>query len=197
MSPATDGIWPPYEAFYIEAMLSNTCSAVASLELLSEAIDRLEQDTSDDPLCNLDVNGLLNELQNFILQAAAISRYFWPARTGHEARAGHLREVLGVGDDNPLRNRDLRNDIEHFDEKLDAYLADGIVGHILPEYVGPLPENNGVPTHMFKAYYLDAGVFEMLGNRYQIQPIADEILRLHNLLLSGRRTGRLNNPAPA
>jgi hypothetical protein len=194
MSGTVDGIWPPYEAFYIEAMLSNTRSTVASLERLNDIIEAIETNTSGDVLDHIDRGGMLDEFQNIVLQAAALSRYFWPPRSGHENRAAHLRTALGVADDNPLRNRDLRNEIEHFDEKLDTYLAAGISGYILPEYVGPLPESDGVPTHMFKAYYLDAGIFEMLGNRYQIQPLADEILRLHEVLMSCRQGGRLIRP---
>jgi hypothetical protein len=88
-----------------------------------------------------------------------------------------------------LKNRDLRNEIEHFDERLDSYISNGIVGYIFPELVGPLPESDGVPTHIFRAYYIDAGVFEMLGKRYEIEPIAHEILRVHDRLLFADRNG--------
>lgn len=79
---------------------------------------------------------------------------------------------------NVLRSRDLRNAIEHFDEKLDQYLADGIVGNIFPQYLGPLPRRDGVPSHIFRAYYTDIALFELLGKQYQIKPVADEIERL-------------------
>jgi hypothetical protein len=177
------GIWAPYEAFYIQAMLFNTRSAMASIARVSTALEKIQDDARGDPTHHLDTNGLLNELQNMILQAAALSRYFWPVRQGHEARAKQLREAFGVTDDNPLRNRDLRNEIEHFDEKLEAYLSEGIAGCIFPEFVGPLPENDGVPAHIFRAYFLDAGLFEMLGKRYEIEPLAGELLRLHDSLL--------------
>ena len=189
MSTRAEGIWAPYEAFYIEAMLSNTGSAMASLERVSDVIEAVERDRFT--LDSIDPYGLIAELQNIVLQAAALSRYFWPARPGHEGRAAHLRAALDVAETSPLRSRDLRNEIEHFDEKLDAYLAEGIAGYIVPAYVGPLPANDGVPTHMFKAYYLDSGVFEMLGQRYGIQPIAAEIQRLHEVLLSFGQAGRL------
>lgn len=187
------GIWAPYEAFYIQAMLFNTRSAVASIERVSNALEQVSSDTSGDALERLDKSALLNELQNVILQAAALSRYFWPARSGHETRAKQLRDALDVTEANPLKNRDLRNEIEHLDEKLDAYFADGIAGYIFPEFVGPLPESDGVPAHILRAYYLDVGLFEMLGKRYELQPLADEIVRVHGrLLLADRCGGRLN-----
>lgn len=190
MNDGSDGgIWAPYEAFYIRAMLFSTRSAVASIESVSTALEELSSDLSGDALTRLDASAMLGELQNIILQAAALSRYFWPVRQGHEARGSQLRTALDVADDNPLKNRDLRNEIEHFDEKLDAYLSDGLAGYIIPEFVGPLPENDGVPTHIFRAYYLDVGLFEMLGKRYEVEPLANEILRIHDRLLVAELNG--------
>jgi hypothetical protein len=183
------GIWAPYEAFYIHAMLFNTRSAVTSIEWISTALEQVSRNLSDDALAQLDRSSMLCELQNIVLQSAALSRYFWPVRKGHEARAEQLRDAFDVADDNPLKNRDLRNEIEHFDERLDSYISNGIVGYIFPEFVGPLPESDGVPTHIFRAYYIDAGVFEMLGKRYEIEPIAHEILRVHDRLLFADRRG--------
>ena len=188
------GIWAPNEAFYIHAMLFNTRSAVVSIEWVSTALEQISRDLSGDALAQLDRRAMLGELQNIIVQAAALSRYFWPARQGHEARAKQLRAAFDVADDNPLKNRDLRKEIEHFDEKLDAYLSDGIAGYTLPEFVGTLPESDGMTAHIFRAYYLEDGLFEILGKRYEIEPLAHEILRLHDrLLLADRNGGRFGD----
>ena len=80
--------------------------------------------------------------------------------------------------------------IEHFDEKLDEYLKEGIAGHILPEYVGLMREPDGVPVHHFRAYYLDTGTFEMLGKRYDVQPIVEELSRIHEVLITCGTTSR-------
>lgn len=163
MSDGDFNIWPPYEVFYIHSMLFNTASAMKSIHHVSETFEKLPKAKTDDALADLDQNDILNSLQNIVVQGAAISRYFWPARKGHEARAELLRVACGVTDESALKNRDLRNAIEHFDEKLDQYLADGIVGYIFPQYVGPLPTSGDVPSHIFRAYYIDAGLFELLG----------------------------------
>src|SRR5450756_1457940 len=107
------GIWAPYEAFYIQAMLFNTRSAVASIERVNNALEQVSCGTPGDAFERLDRSALLNELQNVILQAAALSRYFWPTRQGHETRAKQVRDALDITEDNPLKNRDLRNEIEH------------------------------------------------------------------------------------
>jgi len=181
-------IWAPYESFYIHAMLFNTRSAVASIEWIKTALEQMSSE-SGSSLAQLDRRSMLCELQNIILQAGALSRYFWPVRQGHDARAEQLRAAFDVTEDNPLKNRDLRNEIEHFDERLDAYLYEGVAGYIFPEFVGHLPNSDGVPTHIFRAYYLDERLFEMLGKRYEIEPLARELLRLHSRLLRADRNG--------
>ena len=69
--------------------------------------------------------------------------------------------------------------IEHFDEKLDKYLEKGIVGYIIPHYFGPQGVSDGVPEHFFRAYFIDTGIFEILGKRYEIDPLARELWRLN------------------
>ena len=129
------------------------------------------------------------------LMGAALSRYFWPVRSGHTARGEFLRNRFGVTDASPLKSRDLRNAIEHFDEKLDIYLAKGIVGVIIPNYIGPSLESDGVPGHLFRAYYVDTGKFEVLGQRFPIPPLAKEIERIDGLLQHPERNGgRLPHP---
>jgi hypothetical protein len=184
-------IWPPHRAFYVNSMLFNTQSACVSIESVSSVIHYLSQDTSDDPLSSVDTHGVLNELQNIVVQGAAISRYFWPIRKGHERRAEQLRTDFSITDASPLYSRELRNDIEHFDEKLDRYLSSGIVGHIIPEYFGPAPVPSGVPIHFFRAYFSDTGEFQLLDKLYKMQSLADALLALHDVL--ERRDGRPKN----
>ena len=43
-----NGIWSPYKAFYVEAMLFNARSAVVSIERVGAAIDALAENASGD-----------------------------------------------------------------------------------------------------------------------------------------------------
>lgn len=172
-------IWPPFQAFYIHSMLFNAESARGSIEAVNSVMHVVFENSPENPLAAIPVHHVLDHLQNVILQAAALSRYFWPVREAHEWRGVQLRAVFEVSHQSPLKSRDLRNAIEHFDEKLDKYLEGGIVGQIFPEYVGPLSGSDGVPVHFFRAYYIDKGVFELLGHRYEMNPIAAEVGRIH------------------
>lgn len=193
MKNPTFEIVPLYEVFYIHGMLFNTQSAVHSIDHVSKLLHTLSE--SKRSIQPSETEDILNHLQHIIVQGAALSRYLWPVRKEHAKRGLMLRNSLKVTDENPLKARDLRNDIEHFDEKLDLYLANGLVCYIFPQHVGLLPENDGVPCHVFRAYYVDVGIFELLGKRYEIQPISDEIWHLHSLLIQcDINGGRLSLP---
>jgi hypothetical protein len=160
-------------------MLFNTRSAIASINKVIQIIGKINENQSFE---NIDEDELLNNIQNAIIQGAALSRYFWPPRKQNEKRGEFIRKSLGVKDDNPLKNRELRNLIEHYDEKLDAYFAKGVFGRFLPQFVGTSQGDEDGLYHVFRAYYSDAGLFEVIGEKFEIKPIFIEIIRINELL---------------
>lgn len=134
---------------------------------------------------------IVNGVQGIALQAGVISRYLWPSSKQplHLARGERLRAGLGIRDNSSLRNRDLRNALEHFDERLDDFCQTLIAGRIIPTYVGPLGEEPEVPTFLFRAYYTDVGVFEVVGKRFEMSPILDAMQDLHDRLLACSENG--------
>ncbi|WP_323918401.1 hypothetical protein [Aeromonas caviae] len=187
MSDEEFAIWPPHQAFYIQSMLFNTSSARQACERASKYIEAISsgriglQDRKDE---------LLDSLQNFINHSGAVARYFYPSYGGmkkekkdiHQKRATFLRRVFGVDEKSPLYDKKLRNAIEHFDERLDLYLESGIVGNIFPSLILDKPEDTDVPHHIFRAYYLNDDIYQVLGERHYVQPILDEMIRIHSLL---------------
>lgn len=167
-----------YQTFYIQSMLFNCQSAARSIDRIDSVFEKLSHKVTEEDLRKLPTHSILNELQNIVIQGAALSRYFWPIRKGHEERGNHLREVFNVNEGNPLQARELRNTIEHFDERLDVYLLSGIVGYIFPEFVGPRPNEDDVAGHFFRAFFVDCGIFRLLDVEYKIEPLMNEILRL-------------------
>jgi len=191
-----DGIWPPHEAFYIESLLHSTASALRAADEVREALEAGSRCAPSSPEWQECALSIVNGVQALVAQAAAISRYFWPARSKepHLSRAARLRTSLGVVESSPLRSRDLRNHLEHLDEKLDEFCGRLTAGVILPTYVGPQGPDPEVPTYVFRAYYTDVGVFEILGKRFEIQPVLDEIHALHNRLVHcAEHGGRLSD----
>ena len=187
-------IWPPFEAFYLEALLFSTITALDAAASVETALDTgaaYEPSSSEWQEAAL---AIVNGVQRVAHQAGAVSRYLWPPTKSAraQARGMRLRDGLGVSDSSPLRNRELRNSLEHFDERLDAFCSGLVAGRILPTYVGPLGKDPEVPTYLFRAYYTNVGVFEVLGKRFEMLPILDALRDLHNrLVLCTNAGGRI------
>jgi hypothetical protein len=192
-------IWAPHEAFYLQSMLFNSRSAVRSIGRLNDVFDGLPAEPSAEDIERLPARQILDELQNLVLQGAAISRYFWPVRKDqmHILRSEALRQAFAITEASPLFSRDLRNALEHFDERLDRYLTAGVVGYVFPEFVGPKPVEDGVPGHFFRAYFVDRAVFRLLGEEFLIEPLAKEVLSIHDMLVAmDANGGRLRRNKP-
>lgn len=183
-----EGIQPPHLAFYGQAIRFNLESAIASVQFLMECLEATN--TAEDPHSLTDP--ILDSVQNILIHTASLSKYFWPISKGinkiHKKRAQNLRKTFNIKDDSAIRNKELRNHLEHLDENLDNYLwSKPIVGNIYPAYIGPEMRRDEVPYHFFRAFFTDSGIFESLGLRLDIQPIIDELYEIYR-----RKSGSKN-----
>jgi hypothetical protein len=179
-------IWPPHEVFYLESMLSVTRMAMVTLSQLQYCLDELDAGKT------VDDNRVLDLVQQLISSAGAVSRYFWPsvAKGIHGRRAERLKAALGITEENPLKNRKVRNFMEHFDENLDDYLSKMLSGVIIPSYVGDKPEvNGGLLPNFFRAYYIQESTFCVLGLEYDMMPVVYELTELHKKLIESNSDG--------
>lgn len=181
-------IWPPYEIFYIESLLTKTKTAISGYELLDKII-------TDQKLFEQNPYRLIDLAENIINQAAAISRYLFPSRNEgaknetHKLRGEKLRESLQVAHDNVLEHRFVRNYAEHFDEKLDKYLSKPRAGNFIPSKVVFDSNELDEVTFVFRAYVVNEFKFICLEKEIVILPIVEEIYRIHNLLIDFRDNG--------
>ena len=181
------GIQPPHLAFYNEAIRFNSQAAMNSIDYLAEFIEMTNRTKGNYELSAEKEVHILDNIQNIMGHAAAMSRFFWSTKDGvhklHKKRSQTLRAHFGLTESSALKDKALRNQLEHLDESLDNYLwAKPIVGNIIPAYVGGEPERDGVPTHFFRAFYIDTGIFEALGIRHEVQPIVDELCKIYRTL---------------
>jgi len=177
-------IWSPYEIFYIESMFSIARGAMMEVGVFHEIIRGIGAGTFE----NRDM--LLDSVQNFITYSASLARYFWPSNKDkiHRLRGERLREAFQIDENSVLKDKKLRNFIEHFDEKLDTYLSKGMFGNIIPTYVG-LKKNTTEVDHFFRAYFLDKATIRILDIEYSVDPIIQEVQKVHNLLIDFRDNG--------
>lgn len=63
-------------------------------------------------------------LAGFVLAAGNVSKLLWPSADSTVPERGPiLRAIFGIPANSPLRDRALRNRLEHFDEDLDKYVS--------------------------------------------------------------------------
>lgn len=174
-------IHPFNEVFYIESLLNKTRSILNDVESLNNILKREYYDCQNDDV-------ILDLLQNIILTAGGISRFFWPSKNNYRNRGKKLREVYHVSDSSILKNRDMRNLLEHFDERLDDFLKEFRIGIVMPKYVGPISYVDDART-FFRAYFYDRDIFKIFNVEYKIEPIINEINRIHQILLLQEEKG--------
>ena len=169
---APNDIIPPYAlAFYRVAVDDAARSAVSSFLAYGEVI---EADGSGAEASRL--------LHDALTHSAAVSRFFWPSKqagTLAAFRGEQLRKIYNIDETSALFNRDLRNELEHFDEKLDNWLREMPVGPIIASPVfgdhAIVDEGFG---HAFKIVDYKNDVFVILGRKYEFGRICREIVRL-------------------
>src|SRR5215813_10323845 len=59
--------------------------------------------------------------QNLLNAAANISKALWGSGGEKAAARKPIRDSVGIGDDSPLRDVVMRNNYEHFDERLEKW----------------------------------------------------------------------------
>lgn len=184
-SPAKPKIWYPHEAFYIESMLTITRTAMIEQEMLKTIVRELKNGETKNQVLLIDL------AQNIVNHAAAISRYLWPSnnKITHKRRGQRLREAFEIQESNPIKNKDVRNFVEHFDEKLDNYLNENFSGSFYPDFIGTKSDVEIEVYHFFRAFFIDEWKFHVLGKESELIPIINELIRMHHLLEKYRDLG--------
>jgi len=175
-------IYPVYQVFYIECIKSSAESAISSWEKLNSII-------SDPELLKTEGITLLDLSENIVNQAGIISRYFFPSRDNrnvekdriHQLRSEKLKDLYLINNDNILTKRKFRNHIEHFDENLDKFLNNPVVGNIVPKTIYWSSSDINPITHLFKAYVVEEFKFISLNQEIELPKLIEEIYRIYNL----------------
>jgi hypothetical protein len=70
-------------------------------------------------------------LQNVLVSAANLSKLLWGSSGKREHERVALRDSIGVDNTSVLKSLDIRNDFEHFDERIeDWYVRQGQSGYV-------------------------------------------------------------------
>ena len=184
------GIQPMFEAFYIQ-------SIIYAAERAEIAFLKFEQVAQEDAQPAV----VFALVQEGLTHAAALSRFFWPmGKTDlSKSRGAKLREAFSLDDSSPLRQRRLRNAIEHFDEDLDQFLLADRFGYFFPS---PIVDNQSladeVAGNIFKLVDPARGICVLLGEKYEFNLIRGEVQHVLNAAIEMDTNGsRLKSHAPS
>jgi hypothetical protein len=125
-----------------------------------------------------------------LLNAAAnVSKHFWPPRRKRQDvrdafpdRGKELRQSLGVEDDSPLNNRNVRNDFEHADEKLEEWWLDSENHNIARRTIGEIGLELSDPPGLITMHELfdpERVAISFLDDVIQLQPIGDALAAIY------------------
>lgn len=174
------GIQPMFEVFYIDAIVSTTTSAFISLNRFYYGLK------TDDH--NMATNGL----DSFLVHSAAVSRYFFPSHINPKgkprpktklriARSKKLKDAFEISEGSPLANRELRDALEHYDERLDNFLLGDLAGNFFPQpQIGSYDDITDPVSTFFKFIDPHTHKYILFGEVYEYGNIALELQRIHN-----------------
>jgi hypothetical protein len=166
------GILPYFEVFYLESIAYTAGRAVSAFERFDLAARK--GDSKEETVASV---------QEALTHVAALSRFFWPVRKSAltQARGKRLRERFGIKEDSPLQSRELRNALEHFDERLDEFLVEDHFGYFFP---GPIVDDASLSEetigHIFRLVDPTTSQFVLLGEAYsfgELREVAKDIER--------------------
>jgi len=173
-----------HRIFYIETFIYYFRGIDSCINLINKCIEDFEKHQIENPTEEYPIDIILNSLQDFINFAGNISKMLWPIKKEELfiSRGKEFRELIEVEDESILKNRDIRNAVEHFDEKLDLYLEKFPVGTIYPKYVGPYESYFNECTHFFRAYFTDTSIFQILNTKIEINPLIIELNKIRSVM---------------
>lgn len=153
------GIVPYHEVFYIRSIMFSAKKSITSFNSFWQQLQESESDPEN----------IVYDLYEALAHAATISRYFWPSHNKkrlHSSRGLKLRNAFTLNDNNPLKDRQLRDTIEHFDERLDKFLLNDPIGHIFDLIITDQEILDNEATYIFRLVDPTRGIVVLFGEKY-------------------------------
>jgi hypothetical protein len=121
---------------------------------------------------------LFYEVQNLLNAAANISKACWGAGGKLATQRQPLRDSIGVTDASPLCDMSMRNNYEHFDERLDRWWRESANHNSMDFSIGG-PRVIGLdPIEMFRHFDPVTTELGFWGETFNVQALVNEVQRI-------------------
>ncbi|MFC2034166.1 hypothetical protein ACFLTT_02015 [Chloroflexota bacterium] len=118
-------------------------------------------------------------IQNFLNAAANISKAFWGTKGKRNLERKALSDSIGVTNTSPLHEVYMRNNFEHFDERLDRWWKDSSHHNYIDLNIMPRSAIGGVDDNdIFRMFDPTTTDLIFWSERFNIQAIVNEIQRI-------------------
>ena len=119
-------------------------------------------------------------IQNMLNAAANISKALWGQRGRFAAERKDLRDSIGISDDSPLKHTTIRNNFEHFIERLDRWWVESRSHNFVDMTIGNVGLSvAGVDdSDMFRSFDPLTGELAFWGQHFNTQEIVNEVVRI-------------------
>jgi hypothetical protein len=117
--------------------------------------------------------------QAFVVGAGNLSKALWGSGGKLHEERRPLRESLSVTDDSPLQKVDMRNNFEHYDERIDRWYRESSSRNHLDRMIGPRNMVAGLADiDRFRVFDTSTNSILFWGDSFDLQPIATEVARI-------------------
>ncbi len=122
-------------------------------------------------------------VMTFLALSANVSKLLFPSSQGGKRainRGKTLGTLLDVNDDSLLKNRELRDHFEHFDERLDAYFQSPRKDMYIDLNIGEISEIKGLDRKEVLRHLDNKNqVVIFLGEEYDIKALKQELILIN------------------
>ena len=130
---------------------------------------------------------LWGSIEALLISVADLSKLLFPKRRRHPEwlpeRGEELRASLDVMDESPLARKEVRgfrNDLEHFDERLDEWAAKDERRRFVDDNLGEIDYEGLDLMSLHRQYDPEAEVYSFRGQTYDLRSIRTEVERVRS-----------------
>ena len=118
-------------------------------------------------------------IQNLLVAAANVSKALWGQGGKLSAQRQPLRDSIGISDASPFREVDMRNNFEHFDQRLDQWWNESSHHNMADLNIGPPEMIKGLDDiELFRHFDPRTRDTVFWGERFNLQELIDEVSRI-------------------
>ena len=126
----------------------------------------------------------------FLTHAGNISKLLWPdKRTRNDwpksyNRGSELRRILKIPENSPLKDRTLRNHLEHYDSRIDEWVLTSQRHNYVDQFLGPISQIGGVEiSDIMRHFDYNTYTLSFHGDSYDLLSTEKEIIKLLNQIM--------------